>query len=64
MGETAQSVALGHKYSRRQKKVPIYGPYNGTGNPVPFPFRFHLISVWLPFSNRSRVVQRAARPFW
>ena len=31
------------------KKVPIYCLYNGTGNTVPFPFRFRLISVRLPF---------------
>ena len=31
------------------KKVPIYRPYNGTGNTVPFPFCSRLISVWLPF---------------
>ena len=31
------------------KKVPIYLPYNGTGNTVPFPFRSRLISVRLPF---------------
>ena len=37
-------------YGRRQKKkVPIYCPYNGTGNTVPFPFRSRLISVRLPF---------------
>ena len=36
-------------YGRRQKKVPIYRPYNGTGNSVPFPFRSRLISVRLPF---------------
>ena len=51
-------------YSRHQKKVYISRPYNGTGNPVPFPLRSRLISVRLPFSNRSRFVQRAARPFW
>ena len=32
-----------------KKKVPIYRPYNGTGNSVPFPFRSRLISVRLPF---------------
>ena len=31
------------------KKVPIYRPYNGTGNSVPFPFCSRLISVQLPF---------------
>ena len=31
------------------KKVPIYRPYNGTGNSVTFPFRSRLISVRLPF---------------
>ena len=36
-------------YSRRQIKVPIYRPYNGTGNTVPFPFRSRLISVRLVF---------------
>ena len=36
-------------YGRRKKKVPIYRPYNGTGNSIPFPFRSRLISVWLPF---------------
>ena len=52
------------RYSRHQKKVPISRPYNGTGNSVLFPFRSRLISVRLPFSNRSRFVPRAARPFW
>ena len=36
-------------YGRCKKKVPIYRPYNGTGNSVPFPFRSRLISVRLPF---------------
>ena len=36
-------------YGRRQIKVPIYRPYNGTGNTVPFPFRSRLISVRLLF---------------
>ena len=36
-------------YGRRQQKVPIYRPYNGTGNTVQFPFRSRLISVRLPF---------------
>ena len=36
-------------YSRHQKKVPIYRPYNGMGNTVSFPFRSRLISVRLPF---------------
>ena len=36
-------------YSRRQRKVPIYRPYNGSGYTVPFPFRSHLISVRLVF---------------
>ena len=31
------------------KKIPIYLPYNGTGNTVPFPFVCHLISGRLPF---------------
>ena len=31
------------------KKVPIYRPYNGTSNSVPFPFRSRLISVRLLF---------------
>ena len=52
------------RYSRHQKKVPISCPYNRTGNSVLFPFRSRLISVRLPFSNRSRFVPRAARPFW
>ena len=30
-------------------KIPIYCPYNGTGNSVPFPFHSRLISVRLPF---------------
>ena len=36
-------------YGRRQIKVPIYRPYNGTGNTVPLPFRSRLISVRLVF---------------
>ena len=28
-----------------RQKVPIYRPYNGMGNIVPFPFRSRLISV-------------------
>ena len=36
-------------YGRRQIKVPIYRPYNGTGNTVSFPFRSRLISVRLLF---------------
>ena len=47
-----------YMYSRHQKKVPISRPYNGTGNSVLFPFRSRLISVRLPFSNRSRFVPR------
>ena len=27
------------------KKVPISRPYNGTGNPVPFPFNFRAVAV-------------------
>ena len=36
-------------YGRHKKKVPIYRPYNGTGNTVTFPFRSRLISVRLLF---------------
>ena len=36
-------------YSRHQKKVPISRPYNGTGNPVPFPFNFRAVAVLKPF---------------
>ena len=35
--------------SRRQKKVPIYRPYYGTGNPIPFPFNFRPVAVQSPF---------------
>ena len=36
-------------YSMRQKKVPIYRPYYGTGNPVPFPFNFRPVAIQSPF---------------
>ena len=36
-------------YARHQKNVSICRPYNGTGNTVPFPFLFRLISVLLVF---------------
>ena len=39
------------RYTEASKKVPIYHPYNGTGNTVPFPFRSLLITVRLPFSS-------------
>ena len=37
------------KYSRHKKKVHISRPYNGTGNPVPFPFNFRAVAVLKPF---------------
>ena len=36
-------------YGRRKFFFSICLPYNGTGNTVPFPFRFRLISVLLVF---------------
>ena len=33
------------------KKVPIYRPYNRTGNTVPFPFIFHAVIVLVCFQN-------------
>ena len=36
-------------YGRHQKNVSICRPYNGTGNTVPFPFCFRLISVRFVF---------------
>ena len=38
-------------YGRRQKKVAISRPYNGTGNPVPFPFNFHAVAVLVRFQT-------------
>ena len=38
-------------YGRRQKKVPISRPYNGTGNPVPFPFRSRAVAVLVRFQT-------------
>ena len=38
-------------YGRRQKKVPIYHPYNGTGNSVPFPFNFRAVAVLVRFQT-------------
>ena len=40
-------------YGRRQKKVPISRPYNGTGNPVPFPFNFRAVAVLVRFQTVS-----------
>ena len=37
--------SVGGLYGRRQKKVPISRPYNGTGNPVPFPFNFRAVAA-------------------
>ena len=33
------------------KKVPIYRPYNGTGNIVPFPFNFRAVAVLVCFQT-------------
>ena len=33
------------------KKVPIYRPYNGTGNSVPFPFNFRAVAVLVRFQT-------------
>ena len=56
-----------NRYMVGIKKVPIYRPYNGTGNFVPFPFHSRLISVRLPFLSVFKpfpFLPRAARPFW
>ena len=37
-----------HVYTVGVKKVPIYCPYNGTGNSVPFPFNFRAVAVHSP----------------
>ena len=44
-------VLYAHTYGRRQKKVPISRPYNGTGNPVPFPFNFRAVAVLVRFQT-------------
>ena len=38
-------------YGRRPKKVPIYRPYNGTGNSVPFLFNFRAVAVFVRFQT-------------
>ena len=38
-------------YSRHKKKVPISRPYNGTVNPVPFPFNFRAVAVLVRFQT-------------
>ena len=38
-------------YGRCQKKVPIYRPYNGTGDSVPFPFNFRAVAVLVRFQT-------------
>ena len=38
-------------YGRRKKKVPIYRPYNGTGNSVTFPFNFRAVAVFVRFQT-------------
>ena len=38
-------------YGRCNKKVPIYRPYNGTGNSVTFPFNIRAVAVLVRFQT-------------
>ena len=58
-------------YGWRQKKVPIYRPYNGMGNIVPFPFRsrfnFRAVAVLVHFQtvpvlSQGQLVRSSERP--
>ena len=54
-------------YCRRQTKVPIYRPYNGTGNSVLFPFNFRAVVVLvhfqtIPILSQGQPVRSAERP--
>ena len=46
------------------QKIPIYRPYNGMGNIVPFlfPFNYRAVAVFVRFQTIPFVL-RAARPF-
>ena len=49
------------------KKVPIYRPYNGTGNSVPFPFNFRAVAVLVRFQtvpvlSQGQPVRSGERP--
>ena len=54
-------------FEKASKKVPIYRPYNGTGNSVLFPFNFRVVAVLVRFQtvpvlSQGQPVRSGERP--